>query len=731
MKKILMTLTLSVATLVHAEDMPGKTLLSYFQSNCRSSGEWTQLALSDSMALVETLRSISQDPDCKSLGGSIANLNLLSRQLQNLQNVSYTQSKISELNFQEQELMVQLSQTQDSSTQDQIGATLRDIQLTRAAYLSQEKTQKELSDPSKVQVMTDVVQIANSTYAQLASNQKCLSKNPGVLNSATSIMATVGATVAVVNPAIGLGLTAGAVVLGTTIEGVRNHKQSSDMRKIADYSSAYEGYKCALETMSSRWCQMKDAETFLEFKANERMKPIENAELSQAIRLNDREIPVLLEWLNKIRSGVTPATIADASRQSTVFARENTVRSHQAYGVGLIEENKVIYESLRDRNDRWNIIRTTVTTLIPSTGFTSSGQPLSNPFTDVLSPGYAPFFLLGLDDIPELQNQAQGGYHTLDTWPGKLTYVPNIERVKERFLQWVEKAQARVNQELTQVLQPDAEQTISSAYDRVGNRWKISPATSLKNIINFLEKNPPKENNKAFRKIYSSTLIKLRDIYDVTETYVATDGNPDAIMLVAKSSVEQIYEHAQLKYGTVVLQSRLDLIVRLSILEVLQTSSTADQTLVAQLLAAERFTETLSRMSGTDNLSVIRQDIQSAQPITISNLDSFADLFGKNITKILKKLYQDELSSSGTIAKAYKNQRTQMCFLLLSVPNVLDFVNVSYCDGTKLDALVSGGPTTKMLNINSYQTDLNDRACIYRDFYRQNKIYENWAIKSN
>ena len=67
-----------------AEETPGQNLLSYFSANCRTQGEWTRAALADSTALIEALKSIASDADCKSVGGAVAQLGLLNQQLSNL-----------------------------------------------------------------------------------------------------------------------------------------------------------------------------------------------------------------------------------------------------------------------------------------------------------------------------------------------------------------------------------------------------------------------------------------------------------------------------------------------------------------------------------------------------------------------------------------------------------------------------------------------------------------------
>jgi hypothetical protein len=704
---------------VFSEDIPGQNLLSYFSANCKRQGEWTRAALADSTALIESLRSIQNDSDCKSVSGAIAQLGLLNTQLSRLDSTNETQSKLSELNSQEQELLIQISNNSDPTTLADINAKLRELQVLRAGYIGKDKANSELSSPNKAAVLTDIVQIANATYGQVASNQKCLAKNPNILNTATSVMASIGATASVVNPALGLGLTAGATLLGETIEGVRKHYNNREIRKISDNTIASEAYKCALETMSDRWCQMRDAQAFLQFKADQRTQPRMDRGLQSAIRLNDREIPVLIEWLNKIRSGVTPTSTADAARQNAVREREGYVQGREAFGLGLIEETRQVYQQEQNEIERWNILRGLIKQLVPA-----EQAGWKNPLHDTLgSVGYPPFFLLGLPDDASIKNPQTGAYHTLDTWPKPSTFNPTLDLVKENYIQWISKTRIRVNQELSTVLQPDALQTLSSAYDRTGNRWKISPMDSLKNLITFLKANPPRESDFAFRKLYSDTMKKLETVYGITETAVIMRD------LDGVSPVEEIYNAAQLRFGTVVIEARLEMIVRLSLLEFIENSSPEDQVLVAQLLAAERFTETITRMNGTDNLAKIDNDIKNGQTITIANLNAFIDIFGNNINRILQKLKWDEEAATGTVAKSKRHARTEMCFLLLSVPDLNSYVDARLCEGLKIAALVKGGPESFTITPKTFTLDINDRACEYREYFRKSKIYETWGIK--
>lgn len=720
MKKLSLLIALTFTSSLYAtEEFPGQNLLNYFSSSCKTQGEWTRAAIADSIALVETLRSISKDEACKSVGGSIAQLGLLNQQLTSLENTNETQKKISELTAKEQELLVQISLNPDPDSLALMNAELRAIQLERAGLIGRENAHQDLATPDKAQAMMSIVKTAETTFAQLANNQQCLEKHPNALNIATSLMSSIGATAAVVNPALGLGLMAGSQIMGTAIEGVRGHLNERNIRRLAENTLTTEAFKCALESMTEKFCQMRDAEAFLNFKDRYHQTNDIDPELGSAIRLNSRELPVLIDWLNKIKSGVTPTTTADAQRQNAVFARETFVRQKEASGLGLIEETRFIFENATNEEDKKAVIRSLIGSLLPWAG----EMHIKNPFFEIIRDGYSPFYLLGVPDDGNIRQPAEagGGYHTLDSWPGMATYKPDLDLIKAQYLNWVDRARTKVNQELTQVLQPDALQTLTSGYDQFGNRWKISPMDSLKRLITFVERHPPTDRNPAFRKLYKSTTLKLKRMYEITE---------DAIIRSEREyhdnnnvAVKEIYEEAQLQYGTVVMEARLDMIIRLSLLELLQNSDEEDQILVAQLLAAERFTETISKVKGTDNIALIRADIRRGREITMNNLNGFLKTFYKPIGSILHRLQQDELNSSGTVARSKRYSRTEMCFLLLGVPEVDTYVRTTYCSGLQMLSTLPGGPQTFVIDQGIFDRDISDRACEYRDFFRKSDIY--------
>ena len=683
MKKFNLLIMILVTFPAMAEEVPGKTLLSYFAGSCKTSSQWTQAAMADSEALVKSLNAMTTDPDCASASGAISQLNSLSAQLATLDKLNDSKNTVATINAEEQELLIQLTKTTDPAVLGEINASLRQLQVSRAKILNGDKSAEKLSGADKVTVLGQIAQSANSSFQQITANEKCLNKHPTLLNSATSIVAGVGAAVTMVNPAIGLAMTAGATFTKVAMDGIQKSNQARKIRKIADSTVTFEAYSCALESMADRWCQMKDAESFLKFKAEHRRGTVGNADLAQAITLNDREIPVILDWLNKVRNGVTPRTTADAGRRETVLTRELIVRAKSDYGQSLIEQNRKTYDSLAAKpEDQWYFLRTIIMSLAPqftSVSMGSSGSAPKDPMNDIYAPSYSPYYLIGLKEDDDRIRKGCTGICTFDSWSKPADVVATLDSVKVEYIKWIDRAANLVNRELSEVQQPDPLQTLSSA-NMEAEPWMVTPIDALKTIADFLEKNPPGENQRDFKKIYQDTLLKLKTIHDVATVAIVTgDMSPQPVGARNLTPIEQIYETAQLKYGIVVLQARLEMIVRISLLEFIKTSPEQDQILLAQLLASDRFYETISKMNGTTSFASLREDIKSGKAYTMKNLASFMEIFGHNINRTLQKLYNEERNSTPTVAQANRDLRTSMCFLLLGAENAEEWIDTPLC----------------------------------------------------
>lgn len=708
----------------YSAEMVGSDLINYFSSTCKTQGEYTRQAISDAQSLISILENIKSDPDCVTISGGVSQLSNLEAKLMQLDSQNSTAIEIEKLKAQENELTALLSQTSDPSVEAEINSTLREIQILKASYITELSAGNEYLGNNVRDVYAKIVSSTNSLFTSIANNHRCLNKNPNILPAVTSLTGAVASAALMINPALALGIAAATDFIGNTVESIRQGSYNRMIRNISDSSIALEGYKCVLESLSDRWCSLEDARKFLTLKASIRRQTNSESGFLSAIRLYDRDIPVLLDWLNKVRTGAPPATEADASRQQSVFYREASIRAADANANGVISQNRSLYNSYSDDRGKYSILRSIVLSLTNTT--CGSSELSRSPLYDIYSQSYAPYYLLGLDRIPTNngQNIKFCEFDPFTNWPNG-TFIPSLNEVKNRYFTWLSEARARVNRELTIVLQPDALQVLTNAYEDTNNKWKYSTVKSLDNLINFLEEYVPTNlKESSFEKIYQTTYMELKEVRRIIRDGVIGDMYSDP-----KEALAEIFEIAKLEYGVIVFQSRLEMIVRASIKEYLDNLHNEDNNVLAQFLAAESFLDVLTKVSGTDNLALISADINRARPIVIGNMNAFLELFGDNINKILKKNYkQMSRTRDSMLIEIYQRNAAEICLLLSSMPQWPKDVDMRYCLGTKLAEVIPSGPSSPELTWEYLNQNFEHRNCGHRDYIRRSKLFQEWGI---
>lgn len=715
-------------------DPVGIDFNNYFSATCRTQGTFTQKVLADSQSLITIINNIKTDPNCATVAGAVGQLENLQARLVQLDTNDAVKVEIERLTAQESELFQLLSQASDDSERYDINYALREVQIAKAGLIAEENSKDSIQGENVRNVYAKIVAASNSFFNTISSNQLCLQKNPNLLSSVTSLTGAIASTVAYANPALGLGVAAGTDFIGRAIENLRNRKYNKMIRKVSDSSFAVTGFQCALESLSYRWCEQDDALKLVDLKQSVRNEPNEELGFQTAFKVIDRDIPVLVEWLTKVRAGVPATTSADAGRQEAIYYRQASVQAAEAKGFGVIAENRPLFNIAEDTQDKWSVVRNVIGDLTGKGCGNGSSGTLFGPLNDIYNTDFSAFYLLGLESIPSARVGGEQpadfcSFNPLDSsqWPiPNSTYVPDLNQVQHLYQEWVAKARARVDAELTIVTQPDALKVLSTVYEPTGTLYKYDPMTAIKTLKEFLGKYKPKDFiNSSFRKIYQDTFNKLSQLIEVIDGAVVGDAYPDPTQALI-----DIFRITDLQYGAIVLQSRLEMIARISITEYLSTLDPKESNIAAQLLAADSFLDALQKISGgNSNLSLIKADILGGLDVSQSNMKNFVEIFGAGINQILKSKYEEIRSTNDEeLNRASKRVLANYCLLLSSMPKWPVAVDQSYCIGTQIQADKKGGPTSPVITKEYLKSSFSKRKCGLRDFYRKSKIYADWDI---
>lgn len=397
MHKLIFLLSVTVLPIsLFSEEIPGVGLLNAFSAQCKSQGEWVKGALSDSIALMNTLKAVANDPDCKSVAGAMSELGSLQVTINNYKNLESSQIEIAALEGQEQELLSFLTQTSDPQALLDINANLRSLLAQKANLIAKQSSTRFSTAPKYGAVLTQMVTQTNTALKQVISNQGCLFKRPSAISTAFSLGASVSAqALSSANPALGLGLAAGSDLFGLVIDMANKMKLNRKLKKMSASTVAVEAYKCVLESMGQRWCLMQDAEKFINLKSRLRQEA-NKSELLYALTMNDRDVPVFLNWLDIIRIGAPPSRVSDSRSLETAYYRDATLKSTMAKFQGLYIQNKSLFEDTPTDQDKWPIIRSVIISLL---SLDSENLGPSNPLFDILNKELGAYFLLGFDTI--------------------------------------------------------------------------------------------------------------------------------------------------------------------------------------------------------------------------------------------------------------------------------------------------------------------------------------------
>lgn len=738
-----------------ANSITATELMNAFGSSCPSQGEWTNKAIAQAQALGQIFTRIADDPNCQSLAGAIGSLQDVEAKIRAIQG---NRTALAALEAKEQLLLTKLAETTHEATRDAIEAELRSVQVEIATFPNEALANERFKNQSYENTLAQAMASTDLLLSHALTSQKCLEDRPSLMSGIVALGGSVSAAVSQANPALSLGMSAGTQLLGNLVEQGRKWKISLKVKKLNE-ALLFNAYSCALEAVSGHWCSARDAIKILKLKDEARRKR-EESELIAAVSLYDREIPVFLEWLDKLRLGEDPKSSADAAKREKIFKRQADVLQARSRGLGLIAESAPLFDAVLegDTSSRWGIQRKVILSIVATLGDdrcqSEHCAPIS-PLLDIYPSWYAPYYLLGFK--PEQVPTFDGRPLSFSEFTPSSTFTPNLSDMPKRMTDWTDAATTRVNSEATLVLQPDALKALTDSIDAAKDGVRLRPLAAIGPIVEFLEKHEPAGYEYAsFQSIYRDTRCRLRKIKaEVQEALDPTDSRHDGgdigeckglwdesvlppnpvppkdVNERAARAVSEIYQVADLQNGLLLLKNRLEMVTRWALLELFTKSSTIDQDVAASALAADRILDGLERTSGKKEMVLHLSDIKRSLSTSTTTLSSFGAVFGKSVGKLLKHYAQQEKLLGEETGSYLRAERTQLCLKLLSIPQWPKKVSPEYCLGLSLEPAQIGGPRSVVITGDLLKQEHGQRACHYRNYVRDSIIFEKSEANSN
>ncbi|MCE3012788.1 MAG: hypothetical protein LW878_06940, partial [Proteobacteria bacterium] len=361
----------------------------------------------------------------------------------------------------------------------------------------------------------------------------------------------------------------------------------------------------------------------------------------------------------------------------------------------------------------------------------TSGGDVRDPLKEIYDNNTIPFILLGLPRnlVPRVTGfRNPFCERDLNNWNSEFPNNPlpnDLSAVERRFNEWISDAKDLVANEMIIVTQPDALGILSLAFERTGNSNKVAPKVALDEIIAFLKSNQPQFAPTTFSRLYTDTISRLEIIQEELNKMLVSGSAIDP-----QEILKTISDTADLQYGTIVLSSRLEMIVRLALDEYLQNNRNEDPKLAMQFFAAENYLEVLRKVMGHASDETMMEDIRGASRGALSNMKNFSSIFALQINRILESNDKALKTLTDPVRlRTVKENHNRFCLLLTSMPELNRSIKFNLCEGAQMKSYIRGGPESRLVDRAYLESDFTSRQCEYRNFIQKSKIFREWRIK--
>lgn len=711
-------------------------LLDTFSNGCTLTRGPSADAISVVQGLAATIKSSLNSPACQSLAGVATSLDASTLQAISLvprANDSYIndlEQQVNALERQKQEITVLLTQTTDPEELSDLRSQLYSVRIQLAGTLS-ESRDTAINDQQmrRAQALRLLLSSTNQAVNQILANESCWVGQPGVLQQVAGVGTVLGASAALTTPAsqTAVLLTSGMSILSTLVDFL---ERLSTAKKLAQFDLALSStaLTCALEKMNDVYCSAQDTLNAIK-KVGPKLHDPKQDPVWKGLGLLEKEIPVLLGWLQKIKSGGGANTTEDAEKRAEIEIRQVKLENSKIIYQGVSRDAELRYNQTENPDQRFSILRNMIVGFLFRTCYTMTGnQDSSNPICTTVSFEFIPYYILGLESneyqsLRKLYNNLNFTSIDLDLLRGAgIIKDYSLVRSRERFNALYENAREQFEIEKRLALGQDLELIFDEALKRnyrISN--PITAQSSIEGLLVFLKSKEGRQQPDPQKGLRSQVISSLETILDQILKVSQQQAKPE-------DAKDLIFKAADLRIGTSFLGDRLERLIRTDLEQLVFDSDEVDDVTRLPILAANDAINELRRFYQVSSLQEMQESSTNAQLLMVKTIDPFIRLFANPMQRAFDEFDRIAKRVGGDGSAQAIALKTKMCFYFLGASRTQEFF-LKECEGLVARSVL--GLETPPFKADLFKQPMQDRACLYRSFIMKNRIKENQGSFEN
>lgn len=708
-------------------------LMNAFGGVCSPAGLWTRNALKQNDSLVQTLQNLVSDPDCKDYLSTLMTVQTAVSQANHLlKDDSFLKYRSDQEQIQDLSLALQAPSSLNPNLVSQLQSQLILTQLDLYQANAMERATQTVADKNRyAQSTADLSQYLQTvmTAEQSGGMAACLKKHPeAAVGMAGNLLALGGSFV---SPIYGAGFAVVGQILSIGVD-YASHSTTEDAIWNLHAAAMPTALTCGLESMTELFCDAEDSFALLELKRDSLHNGTGHTDpIWKGIDLLSNRMPVLNEWLTKVKNGIAPTDSGLADKQNRILDKMNVVDKTQNSVFASLSDDKQSFDS-SSPDQKYNVLIKTIKdqiVLIMGTnggGYSSGSSAVPNPFLDLTTDNrnFACWLVLGMNADCKIPSGV--GYQELEDYLRNTIHAqPTFDQLFANWKTIYQAVKAQVDHEFARTITANPSSLIADAYE--SSPTNVSPRTVLQQLIEYFNglKDTNSIDNPAYKPHLNETIALLQNVLSTLDP----SGKDDAA-----SKITDIYQKLELNRGLEIFADRISRIVEWDINAKIKNGEFPKDLTEILKLAGSQLNDRLIQSGQGETDSDLAKDLNDARSIAQANITVFRDFFGEAMGKSVDMLHKAAIEA-GEPDRGPNRPNGQMlghlCTLILSTgkewPSGLDR---SICEKAYLDPLYgeAGSPAFSIEVAKLAQEmegkPFSTRFCAYHKYMRAERLAE-------